>query len=64
MPKMKTHRGAEKRFKVTPSGKIKRRQAFLNHILGKKSSHRKRRLQTPEDVAPADLRRVRRLLGK
>ncbi len=63
MPKMKTHRGAAKRFKVLPSGKIKRRKAFLNHMLEKKSSTRKRRLKAPDTVAPADQKRVRRLLG-
>ena len=40
MPKMKTHRGAAKRFKITGTGKIRRRQASLNHFLGKKSSSR------------------------
>ena len=45
MPKMKTHRGAAKRFKVTGSGKIMRRQANLNHILEKKPPKRKRRLE-------------------
>ena len=44
MPKMKTHRGAAKRFKQTGSGKIMRRKANLNHILEKKSPDRKRRL--------------------
>ena len=44
MPKMKTHRGAKKRFKITGTGKIRRRQANLNHILEKKSPGRKRRL--------------------
>ena len=44
MPKMKTHRGAAKRFKVTGTGKLRRRQAFMNHILEKKSSTRTRRL--------------------
>ena len=43
MPKMKTHRGAAKRFKVTGTGKIMRRKAFKSHILEKKSPARKRR---------------------
>jgi large subunit ribosomal protein L35 len=64
MPKMKTHRGAAKRFKVTPNGKIKRRRAFANHILEKKSSTRKRRLNSPTLIAKADHKRVRRMLGK
>ena len=63
MPKMKTHRGAAKRFKVTPSGKIKRRRAFVNHILEKKSSKRKRRLQAPTLVSAPDQKRIRRMLG-
>ena len=64
MPKMKTHRGAAKRFKVRASGKIKRRQAFVNHILEKKPPKRKRHLQKPTTVAPADEKRIRRLLGQ
>jgi large subunit ribosomal protein L35 len=64
VPKMKTHRGAAKRFKVTSTGKIRRRQAFLNHILEKKGADRKRRLSRPTLVAPADERKVKRLLGQ
>lgn len=45
MPKMKTHKGASKRFKMTKSGRIKRAHAFKNHILGKKSTKRKRGLR-------------------
>ena len=63
MPKMKTHRGAAKRFKITPKGKIKRRNAFMNHILEKKSSTRKRRLNGPAQVSCKDAKRVRRMLG-
>jgi large subunit ribosomal protein L35 len=63
MPKMKTHRGAAKRIKVTGTGKLRRRQGFLNHILEKKSSTRTRRLGRETDVAPGDRRKVRRLLG-
>jgi large subunit ribosomal protein L35 len=63
MPKMKTHRGAAKRFKVTGTGKLRRRQAFMNHILEKKSSTRTRRLNRETDVAPGDTRSVRRMLG-
>ena len=65
MPKMKSHRGAAKRFKVTSTGKIRRRKAFANHMLGKKSSRRKRRLKAPgAHVAGSDAKRVRRLLGE
>jgi large subunit ribosomal protein L35 len=63
MPKMKTHRGAAKRIKVTGTGKLRRRHAYLNHILEKKPSKRTRRLGREADVAPADERKVRRLLG-
>jgi large subunit ribosomal protein L35 len=63
MPKMKTHRGAAKRFKLSPNGKIRRRKAFANHILGKKSSKRKRRLNAPDLVSDHDEKRVRTMLG-
>ena len=64
MPKMKSHRGAAKRFRATSTGKIMRRKAFRNHILEKKSAKRKRRLSLPQSVAPEDEKRVRRLLGR
>jgi len=63
MPKMKTDTGAKKRFKVTGSGKIRRRQAFTNHLLEKKSPARKRRLSGETEVHPADRREIKRLLG-
>ena len=63
MPKMKTHRGAAKRFKVTGTGKLKRRKAFMNHILEKKSSERTRRLNRPSTVSEADTPRIKRMLG-
>ena len=63
MPKMKTHRGAAKRFKVTGTGKLKRRKAFMNHILEKKSSERTRRLNRPSTVSDADAPRIKRMLG-
>ncbi len=64
MPKMKTDKGAAKRFKVTGTGRLRRRRAFLNHILEKKAPARKRRLGREGDVHQADLREVRRLLGR
>ncbi len=64
MPKMKTHRGAAKRFKVTGSGKLMRRQANMNHMLEKKPSTRTRRLNRAAVVADADTREVKRLLGR
>jgi large subunit ribosomal protein L35 len=64
MPKMKTHKGAAKRFKVTGSGKMTRRRAFRNHILEKKSPKRKRRLAGVAEVVGGDRDRMERLLGR
>lgn len=61
MPKMKTHRGAAKRFKKTASG-YKRKQAFKNHILTKKDTKRKRQLRGALAVSSADIGLVRRML--
>lgn len=61
---MKSHRGVAKRFKMSGTGKIRRRRAYGNHMLGKKTSNRKRRVDSPDVVAPADEKRIRRLLGK
>ena len=63
MPKMKTHRGAAKRFKLTGSGKLMRRKAFKNHILEKKTSKRKRHLGNEAEVTGGDRDRMKRLLG-
>jgi len=63
MPKMKTHRGAAKRFKVTGSGRIMRRKAFRSHILEKKASKRTRRLAREAEVTGGDRAQVRRLIG-
>ena len=63
MPKMKSNRGAAKRFKKTANGKIKRKKAFLRHILTKKASKRKRALRKPEYVHKADEGRIKRLLS-
>ncbi len=64
MPKMKTHSGAAKRFHITRTGKIRRRKAFVNHILEKKTSRRKRRLKSPDLVSEHDAKRVRSMLGR
>jgi len=64
MPKMKTKRGAAKRFKVTGSGKIKRKKAYKSHILTKKSRKRKRSLRKSTLVSDGDISRVRRMLVK
>ncbi|HOA99028.1 MAG TPA: 50S ribosomal protein L35 [Candidatus Atribacteria bacterium] len=62
MPKMKSHRGAAKRFKVTASGKIKRQQAGKSHLLAKKDRNRKRRLRKPVTLDKVEEKRVRKLL--
>lgn len=62
MPKVKTNSGAKKRFKVTATGKIKRRRAFHSHLLTKKSAKRKRRLRQSTQVDATDVSRIRRLL--
>jgi len=62
MPKMKTNRGAAKRFKMTGKGKVKRHQAFLRHINTHMTRKRKRRLRHSALVAKADERNVKRLL--
>jgi large subunit ribosomal protein L35 len=64
MPKMKTHSGAKKRFKLTGRGKLRGRHAMTSHILEKKSAKRKRRLSTDVEIARADRKRVRTLLGE
>jgi large subunit ribosomal protein L35 len=63
MPKMKTHSGASKRFRVTGSGKLVRRKSGLNHILGKKSPSRKRNLKGIHEVDPGNEGHVRKQLG-
>jgi len=62
MPKMKTNRGAAKRFSRTGNGGFKRRQSHLSHILTKKSSKRKRQLGSTLQVADADHKAVRKML--
>ncbi|MBT3776100.1 MAG: 50S ribosomal protein L35 [Gemmatimonadales bacterium] len=62
MPKMKPHRGAAKRIKRTGTGKLKRMRANKSHILTKKSTKRKRRLRQSDLVAPADAKKLRRML--
>ena len=63
MPKMKSHRGARKRFSVTGSGKVKRYKAYKSHILTKKTAKRKRRLRQAGIIATTgDTKRMKRLL--
>jgi large subunit ribosomal protein L35 len=63
MPKMKSHRGARKRFSVTGSGKVKRYKAYKSHILTKKTSKRKRNLRRSTTVATnGEAKNLKRLL--
>jgi large subunit ribosomal protein L35 len=62
MPKMKTHRGAAKRFRITRTGKILHRKATGNHMLTKKSGSRRRRVEGTSEVE-SERRTLRRLLG-
>jgi large subunit ribosomal protein L35 len=62
MPKMKTHSGAKKRFRVTAKGQLRGRHSFSSHKLEKKSPKRKRHFANPVEIAKADRPRVRKLL--
>ena len=62
MPKLKSHRGARKRFKLTASGKVKRHHSMMNHILTKKTTKRKRGLRKSVLVSPAMEKAVRRMI--
>ena len=62
MPKIKTHRGAAKRFKPTASGKVQRKKAYHSHILTKKSPKRKRALRQATLVDPANVKQIKRLI--
>jgi large subunit ribosomal protein L35 len=63
VPKMKTHSGAKKRFKLTAKGKVKRKSANKNHINAKLSPQRRRRLGKATYVNKADEARIKRMLG-
>ena len=63
MPKMKTHSGAKKRFKLTAKGKVRGRHAFTSHMLEHKSAKRKRHLGKPTYLSDHDSPRVKVLLG-
>ncbi len=62
MPKLKTNKGAAKRFKFTANGKIKSKKAFASHILTKKSSKRKRNLRKGAYISPADAKGVAKMM--
>ena len=63
MPKMKTHSGASKRFRITGTGKVMRRRANRGHLYEKKSSRLTRRLYGEVTVAPSDVKHIKKLLG-
>ena len=63
MPKMKTHSGAKKRFKLTGTGKVKRQQANRRHYLEHKSSRLTRRLKGDKLVSKGSLKQIKRMLG-
>ena len=62
MPKLKTHKGASKRLRVTATGKIKRSKAFGSHLLTKKSSKRKRNLKTSTLIGKTEFKKVKEML--
>ena len=64
MPKVKTHSGASKRFKITGTGKVMREKANARHLLEHKSSRRTRRLAMEAVMAPGDAARIKKLLRK
>ena len=62
VPKIKTNRGAAKRFRKTGTGKIKAKRAFARHILTKKSSNRKRGLRSPKFIEASDVKGIKALI--
>ena len=62
--KMKSHRGAMKRIKITASGRVKRNKAYKSHILNKKSAKRKRGLRQATLMSSADIKTLKRAIGK
>ncbi|MGP4062538.1 50S ribosomal protein L35 [Halobacillus litoralis] len=64
MPKMKTHKGSQKRFKKTGTGKVKRSHAFTSHLFANKSTKQKRKLRKATLVSAGDYRRIKHMLPK
>lgn len=64
MPKMKTHKGVKKRFRVTGNGKVKHRQAGTSHLQSRISKKRRRQLRGTTTLAEADAKNIRAVLGK
>ena len=63
MPKLKTHSGAKKRFKLTKHGKVKRAHAYKSHILNKKSTKRKRRLRKAAYADQTNMKAIKLLMA-
>ncbi len=63
MPKQKSHRGASKRFKVTGTGKVRRRHSMKSHMLTKKTTKRKRKLRKSTEVAGKFANKLKRVIG-
>ena len=64
MVKIKTHKGLQKRIKITKTGKLKKRNAFRSHLLEKKSAKRKEKYTKSTSISKADEKRVKKLLGR
>ncbi|ELK47260.1 50S ribosomal protein L35 [Halobacillus yeomjeoni] len=64
MPKMKTHKGSQKRFKKTGTGKVKRSHAYTSHLFANKSTKQKRKLRKDALVSAGDYRRIKHMLPK
>lgn len=64
MPKMKTHKGTQKRFKRTASGKLKRGSAYISHLAANKSTKQKRKLRKGGLVSAGDQRRIDQMLPR
>ncbi len=64
MPKMKTHKGAQKRFKRTASGNLKRGHAYTSHLFANKTQKQKRKLRKPAMVSKSDLKRIDQLIPR
>ncbi|WP_226036463.1 50S ribosomal protein L35 [Aquibacillus saliphilus] len=64
MPKMKTHKGTQKRFKRTGSGKVKRSHAYTSHLFANKSTKQKRKLRKSTLLSPGDFKRIKQMLPK
>ncbi|GAA0483941.1 50S ribosomal protein L35 [Virgibacillus sp. MSP4-1] len=64
MPKMKTHKGSQKRFKKTGNGKVKRAHAYTSHLFANKSTKQKRKLRKSALVSSSDMKRISSMLPK